>query len=172
MLKKIKTILICFDDHRGFSEEVRKRFTDASRYTVLSYPTRDEFIENIGLEKDLSFCMVAILGVHDTTEHFEFIGRLSAEVKRIAPLTGLILICPPDKIDEIKNTVRFNINAYIPKNSNTILRVHNIVKKLISEHSVGIYRKRRNLSLYLLIGFSVLALLSAVIAYINHPHYF
>ena len=73
------------------------------------------------------------------------------EIKKIDHRTGLILIGPPDKMEEIKKTVKFNIDAFIPKNANSILRIHNTVKKLISEHSIGIFRKRRNISLYVLL---------------------
>ncbi len=41
------------------------------------------------------------------------------EIKKIDHRTGLILIGPPDKMEEIKKTVKFNIDAYIPKNANS-----------------------------------------------------
>ena len=47
MAKNIKTHLFCYDDHRGFTEDVRKRFTDTSRYTVISFQTREEFINHL-----------------------------------------------------------------------------------------------------------------------------
>jgi hypothetical protein len=97
---------------------------------------------------------------------------LTIDIKSIDPRTGLILLGPPDKIDEIRKTVKFNIDAYIPKNANSILRIHNAVKKLISEHNIGIFRKRRNISFYLLIGFLVLAVLLILIAYLKLPQYF
>lgn len=172
MGKNIKTWLFCYDDHRGFTEDVRKRFPDITRYIVVSFPTRDEFINNLEAHRESNFCKVAILGVHDTKDHFEMIDKLTLEVKRIDPLTGLILICPPDKIEEIKKTVKFNIDAYIPKNSNSILRIHNTVKKLISEHSIGIFRKRRNLSFYVLMASLLLVALLIVIFYIKLPEYF
>jgi DNA-binding NarL/FixJ family response regulator len=172
MAKKIQTHLFCYDDYRGFAEDVRKRFTDTSRYTVESFQTREEFIKKIEEERKNSFCKVAILGVHDTKVQIEMIDHLTIDIKSIDPRTGLILLGPPDKIDEIRKTVKFNIDAYIPKNANSILRIHNAVKKLISEHNIGIFRKRRNISFYLLIGFLVLAVLLILIAYLKLPQYF
>lgn len=166
------TYLFCYDDHRGFSEDVRKRFSNAERYTVISYPTREEFLGRLEKEQEHNFCKVAILGVHETKDHFEVIDRLSAEVKKIDPLTGLILLCPPDKLEEVKESVKFNIDAYIPKNSNTVLRLHNAVKKIISEHSINIFRKRRNLSLFILLAFLLLSLLLIIIAHFELPEYF
>ena len=172
MPKNIKTHLYCYDDHRGFSEDVRKRFTDQSRYTVVSFQTREEFINHLLEEKEYDFCKVAILGLHDTKEQFEMIDKLTIEIKKIDPKTGLILLGPPDKMEIIKKTLKFNIDAYIPKNTNSILRVHNTVKKLISEHSIRIFRKKRNLSIYVLVGFLLLSILFILFAYFKLPQYF
>jgi DNA-binding NarL/FixJ family response regulator len=172
MAKNIKTHLFCYDDHRGFSEDVRKRFTDLSRYTVISFQTREEFLKHLEEEKEHNYCKVAILGLHDTKEQFEMIDQLTMEIKKIDPRTGLILLGPPDKMEAIKKSVKFNIDAYIPKNANTILRIHNTVKKLISEHSMGIFRQRRNFSLYVLLGFILLSIVSIIVAWLRLPQYF
>ncbi len=167
-----KTHIYCYDDHRAFSEDVKKRFADNARYTVMSYPTTEEFIATLEKERESSFCKVAILGVHDTPDQIQMIDKLTVEIKKIDPLTGLILVVPADKHDEIKKVIKYNIEACIPKNANTILRIHNTVKKLISEHSIGIFRKRRNISLYILTGFIILSAILTAIAYFRLPHYF
>ena len=172
MANNIKTYLFCYDDHRGFSEDIRKRFTDFERYKVISFPTREEFIDHLKEEKDQRFCKVAILGAHESQEQFEMIDQLTMEIKRIDQRTGLILLGPVDKIEEIKKTVKFNIDAYIPKNANSMLRIHNEVKKLISEHSIIIFRKRRNFSLYILLAFLAVSVLLIIIAYFRLPQYF
>jgi len=172
MAKNIKTHLFCYDDHRGFTEDVRKRFNDISRYIVMSFQTREELIKHLEEEKEHNYCKVAILGLHDTQEQFEMIDQLTMEIIRIDPRTGLILLGPPDKMEAIKKTVKFNIDAYIPKNANSILRIHNTVKKLISEHSMGIFRKRRNFSIYILLGFLLLSAILIAIAFFRLPQYF
>jgi DNA-binding NarL/FixJ family response regulator len=172
MAKIIKTHIICYDDHRGFSEEVRKRFSDVSRYTVESFQTKEEFINCLEKEREHNFCKVAILGLHDTKEQFEMIDHLTMDIKRIDPGTGLILLGPPDKMDLIKKTVKFNIDAYIPKNGNSILRLHNAVKKLISEHGIAIFRKRSYISVYMLVGFIILSLILIIVARFRFPQYF
>lgn len=172
MKKNIKTHLFCYDDHRGFAEDVRKRFTDTSRYTVLSFQTREEFVSNLELDKEHKFCKVAILGLHDTKENYEMIENLTLEVKRIDPRTGLILLGPVEKMEEIKKSVRYNIDAYIPKNANSILRVHNTVKKLISEHSIVTAKRKRDRSLSVLLIFIILSMLVTIIAYFRLPQYF
>ena len=172
MAKNIKTHIFCYDDHRGFTEDVRKQFTDTARYTIVSFPTTEEFIGHLEIEKENKFCKVAILGVHDIKEQFEMIDQLTAEIKRIDPKTGLILLCPPDKIEDIKKTIKFNIDAYIPRNANSVLRIHNTVKRLISQHSIGIFTKRRNLSFYALMTFILISLLFVIFAYFRLPWYF
>ena len=172
MPKNTKTYLFCYDDHRGFAEDVKKRFADDTRYRVLSYPTTEEFINHIEKEKGHNLCKIAILGVHETHEQIEMIENLTMQIKRIDPGTGLILIGPPEKMDEIKKTIKFNIDAYIPKNANSILRMHNIVKKLISEHNIGIYKKRRNLSMYFLITVMLISALFLIFAIFRLPSYF
>ncbi len=168
----LKTHIYCYDDHRAFSEDVKKRFADNARYTVMSFPTTEEFVAILEKERESNFCKVAILGVHDTPDQIHMIDNLTLEIKKIDPLTGLILIVPADKRDEIKKVIKYNIDACIPKNANTILRIHNTVKKLISEHSIGIFRKRRNISLYILTGFLIVAAILTAIAYFKMPHYF
>ena len=172
MAKNIKTHLYCYDDHRGFSEDVRKRFTDLSRYTVCSFPTREEFINQLEADKEHNFCKIAILGLHDTVEQFEMIEHLTLDIKKIDQRTGLILLGPPDKMDAIKKVLKFNIDAYIPRNDNSILRIHNTVKKLISEHSLGIFRKKSNYSIYVLLGFLLLSVILLVLAFFRLPQYF
>jgi DNA-binding NarL/FixJ family response regulator len=172
MSKNIKTHLFCYDDHRGFTEDVRKQFNDAGKYTVVSFQTREDFLNHLEKEKDHNFCKVAILGFHDTKEQFGMIDQLTMEIKKIDQRTGLILLGPPEKIEEIKKLVKFNIDAYIPKNANSILRIHNTVKKLISQHSIGIFKKQRNLSLYVLLTFLFLSALFLVFAWFRLPQYF
>jgi hypothetical protein len=68
--------------------------------------------------------------------------------------------------------VKFNIDAYIPKNGNAILRIHNAVKKLMSENGITIFRKRSNLSVYFLVGFFILTVISIIVAWFRFPEYF
>jgi DNA-binding NarL/FixJ family response regulator len=172
MAKNIKTFIFCYDDYRGFTEDVRKRFADETRYKVLSFPTREEFINNLEEEKEHSFCKIAILGAHETNEQIEMLDQLTIEIKKRDLRTGIIILGPPEKMDEIKQSIKFNVDAYIPKNTNSILRIHNIVKKLISEHNINVFRKRRNFSLYLLLTFCIVCILLAIIAWFKLPQYF
>jgi len=142
------TYLICYDDHRTFTEDVKKRFSDTSRYVVVSFHTKQDFLEHLRKEADNSSCKVAIIGVPDAVEQFETIDGLTQEIKKTDQKTGIILLVPGDKMDELKKTLKFNIDAYIPRNSNSILRIHNTVKKLFSEHNITTYSDPCNCGIF------------------------
>jgi DNA-binding NarL/FixJ family response regulator len=172
MAKIVKTYLFCYDDHRNFSEDVKKEFSDQSIYTVVTFHNLDDLFYHILKQKEHNFCKVAILGLQDNEENFETIDHLTVKIKKIDRSTGIILVGPSDKMDEIKKTIRINIDSYVPRNANQILRINNTVKKLISEHSLLLYRKRRNFSLYFLLIFLATAMIMAIIAYFRFPEYF
>lgn len=168
----IQTYLFCLDDHRSFSEDVKKRFSDISKYALSISHNREEFLKNLESKRDIKNCKVAIIGLHDSKENFEMAERLISEIKKIERSTGIILVAPPEKIDELKKTARFNVDSYIPKNANTLLRIHNTVKKLISEHSLHIFRRKREISVYVLLIFIIISILFAVVARFRLPMYF
>jgi hypothetical protein len=172
MPNNLKTHIFCYDDHRGFSDEVKKKFSDLARYNVESFQTREDFIARIEQEKESKACRIAILGLHEAPEQFEFIDHLTQDIKRINRRIGLILLGPQDRIEDIKKSVKFNIDAYIPKNSNSILRIHNVVKKLISENGISIFRRRSLISIYVLVGFLLLSVIALIVAYFRFPQYF
>ncbi|MCX6334608.1 MAG: hypothetical protein NT092_09940 [Bacteroidia bacterium] len=166
------TYLLCYDDHRSFTEDIRKRFSDSTRYLVESFHNVQDFMDNCRMEKEKSSCKVAIIGVPDAKEQFEMIEQMTMDIKKVDPAAGLILLVPPEKMEDLKKAVRFNIDAYIPRNANSVLRIHNAVKKMISEQSITIYRKRRNFSFYVFLGFLLLVVLLIVVAWFKLPQYF
>jgi hypothetical protein len=160
MNRKKQALLFCLDESRSFTEDIKKRFSDASKYRVLSFSSGQDFLSGLAEEKAGGCCKVAVIVINEIKEDGSYIESFTREAHKISAEMGLILVFPPEKAEEIKKAVKFNIDAYIPRNSNSILRLHNVVKKLISKHNLEIYRKRRNLSLWLLLAF---VLISAVI---------
>jgi DNA-binding NarL/FixJ family response regulator len=166
------TYIICYDDHRLFSEDVRKRFTDSSRYVVESYVSTEDFLLSLIKIREYKSCKVALLGVPDGKERYDPFNLLVSEIKKIDKETGIILISPADKIDDIRKNVIFGISDYIVRNPNSIHRIHNSVKKLFSEHNIGFYRRRRNLALYILSGFLIFAFLFFIFVRLRMSYYF
>jgi DNA-binding NarL/FixJ family response regulator len=172
MVKTDKTHIFCFDDYRSFSEDVKKRFQDTSRYKVVSFQTREELLKHLEADKINPFCKIAILGMHDSKEQISLIDKLTVEIKKIDPKTGIILLIPAEQMAEVTKAVKLNIDAYIPRNTNAILRIHNIVKKLISENTIIRFRKRRNVTLIVLFSFIFAAILFLIFARYRFPQYF
>jgi DNA-binding NarL/FixJ family response regulator len=172
MAGTLMTYLICYDDKRSFTEEVRKRFSDETRYNVTSFHSRQEFIENCGKVRNPGSCKVALIVVPDAKDQFEMIDEMTLEVKRIDLKIGLILLIPGDKMEDLKKVVKFNIDAYIPKSPNAVLRIHNAVKKLISEQGITVFRRKRNFSLYVLLAFLLLSAILVLVAFFKLPQYF
>ncbi|MCU0456615.1 MAG: hypothetical protein MUE74_09965 [Bacteroidales bacterium] len=166
------TYLLCLDDHRNFTEEVRKRFSDGSRYRIEAFHASQDLISGFRREKEKNVCKVAIICVPDSTEQLGMIDDLTIEIRKADPSAGMVLLIPPEKMDEARKAIRFNIDAYVPRNSNAVLRIHNAVKKLISEQNIMIFRKRRNLSLYVLLGFTILVVLLVLITRLKLPQYY
>lgn len=166
------TFLVCFDDHRNFTDDVRKRFSDNTKYNVTTFFTQQEFTDHFKKEIENKSCKVAIIGVPDAMEQFNVIENMTLEVKRVDPKTGIILLIPAEKMAAVKKEVKLNIDAYVPRNTNAVLRIHNTVKKLISEHNITIFRKRRNFSLYVFLVFLMLSALLVLIAFLKLPQYF
>jgi len=160
------------DEHRNFIEDIKKRFSDPTKYRIFSSGSNPDFLKIFNNERECHNCKVAILTVNDSKEQSLLIENLTREIKKIDPASGLILVFSPENSEEIKKAIRFNIDAYIPKNDNTVLRLHNAVKKLISEYNLVIYRKRRNFSIYIFLAFLLFSGMLVLIACIRFPVYF
>jgi AmiR/NasT family two-component response regulator len=155
-----KTYLYCLDGHMNFTGDIRKRFSDNTRYLVSSVASQEEFIELLEKEKENRYCKIALIFVHEPEDRLESIEKLAVVVKSIDKKTGLVLLIPGEKTEAVKKAVRFNIDAYIPEGINTMLRVHNAVKKIMSEYNLMRLRKLRNLSLLILF---IVVLISSII---------
>jgi DNA-binding NarL/FixJ family response regulator len=166
------TYITCFDEHRSFSEDIRKRFSDATRYSVMSCTSTSDLVKYFQKEAENRSCKIVILGVSDIKSQTAVFEELIAEIKQIDITAGVILLIPPEQVEETKKSIRFNIDAYIPRSVNSVLRIHNAVKKLFSEHNIMIYRHRRNLALYFLLAFILIAVAALVFSVIKYPGYF
>jgi DNA-binding NarL/FixJ family response regulator len=172
MVKIGKTSIFCLDDHKNFSDDVKKRFSDPLRYKVISTNSKADLLEMLRSEADTNSCKVVIISLHDTKENMEAIEHLTFEIKKVCQDCGIILLVHCDKLEEVKKTIRVNIDSYIPRNDNSILRIHNTVKKLISHRSLAINGRRRRLSLYVLLIFVIISLILLIVSYFRVPEFF
>lgn len=172
MAKTKMTYLFCIDDHRNLAEEVRKRFDDTSRYKVESFYSMDEFIIHFRKGLEPASCKIAILSVPETKEKLTEYNELAIELKKLEPRSGIILLYTQQMADDIRKIIVYNIDAYVPVNQNSVLRIHNAVKKIISENNISINRSLRNISVYVLTGFLIITLLGLLIIYLKFPRLF
>ena len=172
MVKIGRTFIFCFDDHKNFSDDIKKRFSDTGRYSVISTTSKNDLLKFIRKEADTNACKVVIIATYDSKEHLEMADHLTIEIKAINSDTGIILLVQGAKIEVVKKVIRFNVDAYIARNDNSILRIHNTIKKLISHRNLEINTKRRKLSLYVLLVFLLISLIILIISYFRLPEFF
>lgn len=172
MTRKSQTYLFSLDEHRTFSEEIRKRFSDMRKYKIISFTSAQELIKGVEREKEHHCCKVAVLSIYETTGQLAALDDITKEIKKCDFSTGIIVVYPADKEDEINKALKFNIYACVPRNNNTILRLHNLVKKMISEYNLEIYRRKKNLSFYILLLFLSLSAIIFLVIYLRFPEYF
>lgn len=172
MKKKILTHILCYDEFRGFAGDLKKRFTDPEKYIFKTFGSKHDLMAAVSSEKKAHICRVAVIGIHDSSDQFGLTEKLTREIKQADSDSGLILIVPQEKTEEIQKAIRFNIDAYVPRNSNAPLLVHNAVKKLVSEYNLRIFRKKRNRAFLVLALFLILSVLILLIARLSLPEYF
>jgi len=171
-VKIIKTHIICLDDHKTFSEDVRNRFSDTAKYIVQVTHNREDLMKAIINGNGPDVFSIIIMGLADSKENIEYSASIISEIKRYNPETAILLITPQDKTEDIRNNLKAYVDSYIARNANTILRIHNTVKKLVSEHNLHFYTRRRKLSAIILISFLAASLLFLLAARFLVPGYF
>lgn len=171
-MKVARTYIACLDDHRNFSEDIRKRFSDTSKYTVFVTHNREDLVKSLSHEKGPDVYRIAILGLHDSKENFEYTESIVTDIMAYDRNTAVLVLASPDKIDDLRESLGNSVSACIPRNVNSVLRIHNTVKKLISEHNLAFYRHRRTISLRILIAFLILSALLILFARLVVPEYF
>ncbi len=172
MKKNIVTHIFCYDEFRGFSGDLKKLFADPAKYVFTAFSSKHELMTSVRAEKKAGICRVAVIGIHDSSDQFGLTEKLTREIKQTDPDSGLILIVPQEKTGEIEKAIRFNIDAYVPRNNYAPLRVHNAVKKLVSEYSLRTFRKKRNRAFLVLALFLILSAVIFIIARLCLPEYF
>jgi hypothetical protein len=171
MPAKKPTYIYCLDDHRSFSDDVRKKFSDHDLYDVCSFQNTGDLREKLFSGKGRSMCRIVIIGLNDNDGQMSMVSDLVKEIKDHDAAIGVIILYSADKINEPGNSIS-NADAFVTKNSNMILRIHNAVKKHISEHTIRLLTKRRNLSILIISIFAVASAIAALLAYLRYPQYF
>ena len=171
-MKIVKTHIVCLDDHKTFSEEVRNRFSDAEKYVVKITHNREDLMRALNNGKETDIFSIVIMGLSDSRENIEYTDSIISDIKEYNPETAILLITPQDKTEDIRNSMKSKADTFIPRNTNTILRIHNSVKKLVSEHNLLLYTRRKKLSTIILVTFIAASLLFLLLSRFLMPGYF
>jgi hypothetical protein len=166
------TYLFCLDDKRSYSVEVKRRFNDADRYMVYVSQSRHELLNLVKEHLPRPGNKVAILPYYNTPDQSEPLKTLAADIQNVSPDLTIVLLVHGESPEE--SVLKSGIVAYswVPASNNSILRIHNSVKKLISEKSLEIRTRRKNIALKVLIAILILSGLVVIFAMYRFPDYF
>ena len=166
------TYISCYDESKSLGDDVRKRFSDTSRYNVSLFTSKLEFLRYCAKIKENSVCKVAVVNMPDGEEGAATVCSMISEMKISDPSQGLIIVCRSEKCTGSDLKLKITPDAFITRNANSVLRIHNAVKKIISEYNIRVAKRRRNISLAVLGGFLVISIVSLIVTWIRFPSWF
>jgi hypothetical protein len=123
----------------------------------MTFSSKQELMGSFSREAGHAFCRVAVLSLYDDAGQGIIAEEAFRELSELDRDAGLVIIYPESRGEEVRKMKGINPDAFIPRNNNSILRLHNFVKKVMSERNLEISRKRRNLSIFVLLGFLALS---------------
>lgn len=166
------TYLFCLDDKRSYSVEVKRRFNDTSRYMVFVSQSRNELLKLVKEYILRKGYKIAILPYYNIPDLSEPIQVLASEIQRISQGLSIVLLVHGESPEETVQKSGISAYSWVPASDNSILRIHNSVKKLISEKSLEVRTRRRNFSFRLMIVIVLISIIGIVAAYLRLPQYF
>lgn len=166
------TYLFCLDEKKNYSVEVNRRFDDGTRYEVLVSQSRHEFLNIVKQHRSGSSTKVALLPFADTHDQNDPVKTIAADIRAVSPDIIIILLVSGESPDELVLKSGINPYAWVPATNNSVLRIHNVVKKLISEKTLTLKTTRIRRVGRILVGLIIAALLFLVYSVFRFPQYF
>ncbi|MBE0676736.1 MAG: hypothetical protein IH591_18920 [Bacteroidales bacterium] len=166
------TYLFCLDEKRTYSVEVRRRFNDATRYEVLVSQSRHELLNLVRQHRTGRGYRVALLPFADTHDQNDPVRTIAAEIQEVSPDIILILLVTGDSPEELVAKSGIRPYSWVPATNNSVLRIHNSVKKLISEKNLALKTKRIRRVFRILVSFLFAGLLLLIYCRFRFPQYF
>ena len=111
-MKIVKTHIVCLDDHKTFSEEVRNRFSDAEKYIVKITHNREDLMRALNNGKETDIFRIVIMGLSDSRENIEYTDSIISDIKEYNPETAILLITPQDKTEDIRNSMKSKADTF------------------------------------------------------------
>jgi hypothetical protein len=166
------TYLFCLDEKKSYSVEVRRRFNDATRYEVLVSQSRHELLNLVKQYRQARGLKVALLPFADTSDQNEPVKTIAAEIEMVVPDIVIILLVSGEVPEELVAKSGINAYSWVPATNNSVLRIHNSVKKLISEENLTRKIKRKKRVLGVLMASVIAVLLLLLYSRFRFPQYF
>ena len=150
----------------------KRRFNDSTRYEVLASQSRHEFLNMVKQYRSGSSTKVALLPFADTHDQNDPVKTIATEIQAVSEDIIIILLVSGDSPDELVAKSGINPYAWVTATNNSVLRIHNVVKKLISEKNLTMKTKRIRRTGRILVGVIIAALLFLVYSIFRFPQYF
>jgi len=163
------TYIFYLDNDRHFCEELRKSFSDPEKYRFFSSSSAADILRESNTVSRRTHCKVAIIQINEPGEQSSEMENFTRGLERSGKFTGLILVHPSERSEEIKKSIELSIDAYIQRNGSTIPRVHNAVHRLISDHMLQKAGKSLNIALCTVAAFLILSGIIVVLKYLFSP---
>lgn len=172
MPSKEFTYLFCLDEKKSYFSEVNRRFNDADRYEVLTSHGRHEFLNMIRQYRQNRGFKVAILPFANTSDQYQPVKTIAAGIKTLIPDVVIILLVSGDAPEELVAKSGIEPYSWVPATNNSVLRIHNSVKKYISEENLSHKIKRKRKAFRVFVASVVLALLFLLFSMLRYPSFF
>ncbi len=142
MAVKEFTHLFCLDDKKSYSAEIKNRFSDSSRYNVIVSSSPSEIINSVKSSQAKKCFKVAVIPLPDKPDKRSAAESFAMSLLSESPDINIILMTHGDRPANLP----FPFYSSVPANNNSIHRIHNSVKRLISEVALDSRRKRVRIS--------------------------
>ncbi|MBM3420646.1 MAG: hypothetical protein FJY11_05870 [Bacteroidetes bacterium] len=166
------TYIFCHDEKRNFSVEVRRRFNDAGRYEVIVSTGRHELLNMVKERRAGRLLKVALLPMAGTPDQNDNIRLLAEELRTISPDIQIILLVGGESPEELVIKSGIRPYSWVPLSNNSVLRIHNSVKKLISEETLTRKSRRLKIAFRFMLAFAAASFMLVLYARLRFPQYF
>lgn len=168
----ILTNIICFDEYNNFVEKVITKFSDTEKYKLATFHNKQTFVDYCEKMNESEQCNVAIIGCFEQDEAMKNSVSVVEAVKAVNPKIGVVAVVPPEKMDLCIKRITSGVDDFIPQNNNAVTRVHNSVKKIISQYNVAVLEKYRNRTILAAALFVLLMIFAAFVLHLSYPQFF
>lgn len=176
-IRKMKLVYVYFvDRNRTFFPQVKERLANEEKYTVHLFSTTEILYDHLKtLNPDDTSTNIIFLNTENAHYGNSGTEKLIENVKKIKSIHqvfNIFVLTNQKDLNTLNDLTTAGALRIIPKNDNSVHRIINYIKGLISEKNLEKKRKATILPLKILLIFVLLIIILAIIAYIIQPEIF